>query len=310
MILNQHKKFIALFMVFVIISVLVSSKPYSTGVEDACTQAPYYSSPPINGNIYKYTESNCGGIGAGCHYYLGSQLPGIGVNSLIFPSIDSTYIPGESYNITLQTYKAGVTKFGFELVVIDDSTLTSIGELVVTDTTKCHLISLNPQFSDIARTYITHSTNGTTADSSGYISWNFDWIAPSSDVGPITFYYTTNCTNNDNQSQSDSLYISSFQIKPSTSSQINEVPMDNIFTINYSKSMHTIDIIYALKAVSNVSLIISDSRGRNIKSITYGKKYAGSYSNQINLNENISTGIYNCNFIVNNKTYMKKFYIN
>ena len=112
---------------------------------------------------------------SGCHSSAAVNA-GTGVNTLIYPDIDSVYVCGATYNITVQVQKTGIEKFGFQLVALRDNDNTSIGELIITDDARTHLQTgtINSQ----ERSYITHSTDGTPATSSGKDVWSFQWTAP------------------------------------------------------------------------------------------------------------------------------------
>ena len=139
---------------------------------------------------------------------------------MIFPNADSTYIPGETYSITLKVQLAGIAKFGFELVALRDSDSTNTGQIIITEPTRtqdlAYVVAVGP------RTSVAHKTAGTPAISTGFTQWTFDWTAPATNEGTITFYYATNCTNNNNSASGDKIYLSSFQIKPSANISVQE----------------------------------------------------------------------------------------
>lgn len=84
------------------------------------------------------------------------------------------YTPGETYSITLNGSSQNATSFGFQLAA-QDPTGAKLGTLVSTD--------LGTKFTnETNKDYLTHNT----PKSEG--SWEFDWIAPNTGTGEVTFY--------------------------------------------------------------------------------------------------------------------------
>lgn len=94
----------------------------------------------------------------------------------------SGYVPGTTYTVTV-TATGGGTKFGFQASPQDNS-----GNVIGT------LIASGPgtQFAAGGTDYITHNSSGTTG--SGGKTWTFEWTAPASGSGAVTFYGAVNFT--------------------------------------------------------------------------------------------------------------------
>ena len=58
--------------------------------------------------------------------------------------------------------------------------------------------------------YINHS-------SASVSSWTFDWTAPATDVGDVTFYLASNKANGDNSTSGDDIYLSELLISAASS---------------------------------------------------------------------------------------------
>jgi hypothetical protein len=285
-----RKKPLAVILLIITLPFLISTKPKTSGGHPSSTGGP--------------DEKTC--AQSGCHT-VDAVFSDDSTNTLIFPTSDSTYEPGKIYSISLEVKKTAITKFGFELVALEDTNNLSTGQLIVTDSSRTHLI--NGTINGKARKYITHSTDGTPALSTGYTSWSFDWEAPSTDMGSITFYFITNCTNDNGAASGDSFYQSSFTIKPKSSSSINDIFNERDLLITYSKSNHTIYLDYTLKKLSNLNIHIFDAQGKNLKNLDFNLKSAGRHSDQISLRENISWGVYTVNIQLGNQTVSRKILI-
>ncbi|MEC9159086.1 MAG: choice-of-anchor V domain-containing protein [Bacteroidota bacterium] len=142
-------------------------------------------------------ENNC----TQCHS--GSVNDGSLFSNLSFSGVNE-YSPGSTYNLTLNIQN-GAVKNGFQLVALDSLTASNAGTLIVTDAIKTQLSSGS------GRTYLNHRNSGTI-----FSSWSFDWKAPSTNVGPVTFYYAYNVTNNAWNTGGDQIYLADFTVYPSS----------------------------------------------------------------------------------------------
>ncbi len=288
--LKIRKKTIAVIAFVAILPALISSRPKTSGGHPSSTGGP--------------GEKTC--AQSGCHS-TASIDPGTGVNTLFFPTADSTYVPGQTYSIILGVKKTGIAKFGFEFLALEDSGETSTGQLVVTDADRTHIVS--GTISGKTRKYMTHSTDGTPALTTDSTNWSFDWTAPSTNVGTITFYYITNCTNDNGANTGDALYESSFQIKPQATNSIQELVEGGDIAVGYTPSNHSISITYALKHSSKVCINLFDVQGKDLKSIAQSVKTTGVHSDIIELGKNVNAGIYSLSFMINNQSISKKIFI-
>src|SRR5262245_39446766 len=115
-----------------------------------------------------------------------------------------TYVPGQTYPITVTHTNADPTRlrWGFELTVLDTSD-EKAGNLQNPDgLTQV----LNNQGPGGARQYIEHTSVGTFVGQQNGASWTFNWTAPATDIGPVTFYAAGNQANNDGNTSGDYIY--------------------------------------------------------------------------------------------------------
>jgi uncharacterized repeat protein (TIGR01451 family) len=115
-----------------------------------------------------------------------------------------TYVPGQTYPITVTHTNADPTRlrWGFELTVLDTSD-EKAGNLQNADALTQVLNNAGP---DSARQYIEHSVNGTFIGQQNGASWTFNWTAPPTDIGIVTFYAAGNQANNDGNTSGDYIY--------------------------------------------------------------------------------------------------------
>ncbi|MCA1578725.1 MAG: PQQ-dependent sugar dehydrogenase [Acidobacteria bacterium] len=116
-----------------------------------------------------------------------------------------TYVPGQTYPITVTHTNADPTRlrWGFELTVLDNASDEKAGELQNPDGLTQLLNNAGP---NSARQYIEHTAAGTFIGQQNGASWTFNWTAPATDVGPVTFYAAGNQANNDGNTSGDYVY--------------------------------------------------------------------------------------------------------
>ncbi len=142
-------------------------------------------------------ESNC----TACHSGVLNNGPG----SLSL-NVPSSYTPGTTYNLTMSLVDNTRSRFGFSATVLNGSNAAA-GTLIRTNTTNTSLQTAS--VSGGTRQYIGHRNANTTVK-----SWSFQWTAPATNVGPVTFYAAGNATNNNFGTTGDNVYAQSFVIQP------------------------------------------------------------------------------------------------
>ena len=147
---------ISITCVFAVLFYPTTSNSNSTGSPGGRT-----GSPMDNGNC------------ASCH---NNPTPATG--SSITTNIPATgYIPGSFYTITanINSGTGGLSLHGFEVTCEEDITNTKAGTFFITDASTTQLVNNGNA--------VTHTASGNSLS-----TWNFDWQAPSSGTGNVTFY--------------------------------------------------------------------------------------------------------------------------
>lgn len=154
-----------------------------------------FSSGPPGGRTGAPDELLC----TQCH-----QAPlndGSGTFTIIAPE---SYLPGHTYqiNVVHATEDFERHKWGFELTALSSANAKA-GDFNPTDKTT-QVVDMEGPFFD--RQYIEHNFNGTFEGQTGGAEWSFNWIAPTSDVGPVTFYAAGNQANGDGTNEGDKIF--------------------------------------------------------------------------------------------------------
>jgi hypothetical protein len=140
---------------------------------------------------------------AACHNTFALNS-GSGQVQIVAPS---TYEPGMTYHIAVQSSSQDPSRkiWGFELTVLTRND-SPAGELQATGSLT-EVVSNGSPFP--GRQYMEHTQAGNFAGRTGGVTWTFDWVAPSTDAGPVTFYGAFNQGNDDGTDFGDQIYTTS-----------------------------------------------------------------------------------------------------
>jgi hypothetical protein len=167
------------------------------------------ASGPGAGNTNAPGESSCVSCHGGSLITTGTQL-----NSLRFKGnfTGSGYIPDSTYNLEVTFRQSGRSKFGFQITALNAAN-EPIGTFTNTNNRTSRVTrTINSR----TREYIQHTSTGTASVATDSTRWTFEWKAPNTNVGKITFYVVVMATDNNNQSNSgDLVYAKTFEVNPS-----------------------------------------------------------------------------------------------
>ncbi len=124
----------------------------------------------------------------------------------------TSYVPGETYTLSVHIEDPDQSRWGFQLTAKDNANNGFQGVFTITDV----------ENTERNGGYVNHTTAG-TYNGAGEGNWSFQWTAPSEDVGPITFYYCGNAANGNFNNQGDYIYRESLTV------EANVLPYD--FTV-------------------------------------------------------------------------------
>lgn len=129
--------------------------------------------------------------------------PNVGPGSVRMNGLPLVYDPGQEYTISITVQQGGRPRFGFQLTALDQNgnragTLATLGG----DT------QLNGETGFGGRQYIEHTEPGTFPNGVASRTWQVRWVAPSSDIGTVRFWFAGNAANGDGTNQNDYIYTS------------------------------------------------------------------------------------------------------
>ena len=245
------------------------------------------SGPPSGYANNAPTFQNC----TVCH----SGVVNSGNGSIQFVGLPSFYIPGETYPLEIFVNGSNSRGFGFQAAVMKDD--ISAGSFSINSTSN---------YSEINGDYIQQSSRNPEG------SWVFDWIAPNSDIGEITFSASGLATGGSSGYSGDDVYTTEVSISAQPLS-IHSALESNNFTLhnNYPNPFNPITTIdYELKEESFIELNIYDLSGNSIINLVHEVQSPGYKTIQWNANNNmgmlVPSGTYIYSLISKGKIKNKK----
>ncbi len=224
--------------------VLVSFKQFKVMKKDGA--APGYTGSP--GDSLKNCTSCHGGNAVKVNGWITSNIPSTG------------YVPGQTYTITTTNTEAEGTRFGFEISPQDLSGKL-LGKMVITDTVQTKLVGTDK--------YITYTANG--VDGSGKKTWTFDWVAPASGSGDVTFYGGFN-SNFNGHKEGDKTFLSTLAVNEFGTTGVTKLPGQvSLFKVFPNPTNNSLTISVELKENSKVLIDILDYTGKQVAVISNEK---------------------------------------
>ncbi len=246
--------------------------------------------------------SNVTCIQSGCHGGTSNAVTAqdlvikIGVDSATSVPMTSSfqYVPGQQYFVNFDITAPGYA-FGFQTTALDASN-NPAGTFAITPSTHTKLLA----------GYVSH-----LVAAQGINSWSFTWTAPSTNIGPVTFYYAFNPADSAdfggylNAVPSNNIFVGSTTIQ-AHGVGINEI-VANISALEvYPNPVSTaFNLSFNAKAAANVTASLYTVDGRLCKSLFSEHVNTGDNSRIIDM-ASLPAGIYMVKLNVDGATITKK----
>lgn len=119
-----------------------------------------------------------------------------------------TYVPGQTYQITVRHVNADTTRlrWGFQLTALAGTSMAGSFANLGGGITQI--------VGGVGRDYIEHTAAGSFANQTGGAQWGFNWTAPATNVGPVTFYAAGNQANFDGTASGDRILSTTATSQP------------------------------------------------------------------------------------------------
>jgi uncharacterized protein (TIGR03437 family) len=127
------------------------------------------------------------------------------------------YIPGVRQRVIVQVADPNQKRWGFELSARLNSDLISAGAgdfIPVDNMTQVVCEDATPRPCASGPTFITHTSAGTRNGTRNGVSFQFDWLPPATNAGPVTLFVAANAANGDATFNGDFIYTTNVQLTP------------------------------------------------------------------------------------------------
>jgi len=239
-------------------------------------------------------EGTC--AGASCHNSFGLNT-GPGSVSISTNIPGNEYTPGTTYQISIKVKQTGQPLFGFGCEVLDSNDQPA-GTFTVTDAVRTQKLNATN-----GRPNMTHKLNGGASNDSAVFT--FDWTAPASNIGDITFYFTGNAANGNGNNSGDYIYSGSYTITSTSTVGVNE-QNEQIFSLSaFSTGDQQLNVRYAMKQSGSVQIALVSMDGRIIRQSSLMKQQAGEQNYLMPMHDCMN-GTYIVYVLADGKPYSRK----
>lgn len=170
------------------------------------------------GNSSGANPQNTGAPGeATCGRFTCHNIPaniGPAIPSVFFgDSTTQGYRPGNTHLVTVSLMTPQSFRNGFQVVALDTNAQNA-GSWILTDP---EAMQIREGLTLTDRRYVTHTSNGNNRS-----SWQMNWMAPDSVIGPVSFYVAILDANNNGNNQGDRLYLDTLMVDHDPLSAVKE----------------------------------------------------------------------------------------
>ena len=254
--------------------------------------APLDSNGPGGGKTGAPGEQNC----TSCHS--GSAQNGTSENQLLVNNDIgfgiTQYTPGATYTVNL-SMASNPAKKGFQVTALNAAN-TMAGMFTAGANTQI-------KTSTIAGGQRKYATHKSTSNTSATPTWNWTWVAPTTNEGDITFYVATNKANNNGNDNGDIIYLSQHVFTAENGAAVAELDKESSFSAGYSSDKDALFIEYSSLTIEPTHINIVDLNGKSVYSKNQGISSIGLNKQWVVLPKQLNDGIYVLHFFVGNKPY-------
>ncbi len=221
-----------------------------------------------------------------CHnnFTLNSGGGSIAISS---PNLNNwVYSPGQVYQIDVTVSKLGVNLFGLGFEALR-STGANGGTLSITNSTETQIKSAF--ISGNIRANVVHKLNGgASADTK---TFSFNWTAPNSNIGNITFYAAGNASNDNGTAAGDYIYTTSQVVTFATG--VDDVATSNkIGRIYPNPVSDQMKIAFTMLEHGQVEFNLYNLQGSFVCNLVKSEYAQGNHESDIRIHDNVEPGVY------------------
>lgn len=240
-----------------------------------------------------------------CHSSFSGPNVGSGTIYLTSTMSNWQYVPGQTYTVNAIVKHMGRSLFGIGLEALT-STNMNAGTIQITNSAKTQIKTKT--ISGVTRNNLVHTLNGgSSADS---MVFTFNWVAPATNVGNITFYFAGVAANGDGDEANDYVYNSSKLVTPASTTSLIENSSAKSAMKLFVNAEKNIVLNYSSSVAAAPRVEIYDLAGHLISSRSFEQESAGDVKLEVERPLNIQPGVYLVNLISGTEIFSGKILLN
>lgn len=262
------KKTITLISMLSVIGLVLMDSSGNSAMSNGSGAPAGHTNSPADGMTCSMSTCHGGTATASAAQIISSNVPAGG------------YTPGQTYTITATSSQAGINKFGFQISP-QKANGQIMGSLSVTNATATKIVSTK---------YITHTSSG-TAGTSNSRTWSFNWTAPASGSGPVTFYGAFLFANGNNASSGDVVRTNTLVINENTTGLSEMADLVNT-KVYPNPVVDKVNIQLTMKSPGSAQLSLIDLNGKIISDKEFTDVSSGLNQLSMEIPSTLTGGVY------------------
>jgi hypothetical protein len=196
------------------------------------------------------------------------------------------YNAGQVYPVSVTVSRTGLDLFGLGFEALR-STGANAGTLAITNPaeTQIKVASVGGNL----RNNVVHQQNG--GASVGSHTFSFNWTAPTTNVGDVTFYAAGNASNNNGSASGDFIYTTS-QVVSFATGLGNEPSTANPVKVYPNPFQDKIQMVFSLSEPGLVQINLYSFQGKFLKQIVSELFATGEQQVTLSMRDEVRSGIY------------------
>lgn len=212
-----------------------------------------------------------------CH--AGAALnSGTGSVAISLGSGITTYIPGNTYTVTVTGMGSSVPKYGFQATAQQTSDGSQVGTFTAGTGSKVSVVA--------SKSYVEQSSTSSTG------VWTFQWQAPATNVGEVKFYVAGNSAENPGGTGGDNIYSSVLTLTAENSTSAVSVDTNTGLSVFPNPASDNVTVSFYSTNAETASITVLDLTGKTVATIADGQSFSAGLST-VNFNTSaLSKGNY------------------
>ena len=241
----------------------------------------------------------CGSPGESmCNFcHSGTAVNG-GGGSIVISGAPLSYIPGQTYSLSVTVTQAGRSLFGFAIEALTTTNINA-GTFVITNSTQTQILTATN-----SRKCVTHKLGGGASPNSH--TFSFNWNAPMTNVGSVRFWATGNAANGNAASSGDLIY-SSNQIVPVGIRDLSQANIE--LSIQPNPVTDKFCVLYSLPYATTVNASLYSITGEKQADLFSETQSSGKQQKNLSIPTGLSSGIYFIELLIDGKRTVKKIMV-